>query len=157
MREYKDVTSRRGGHFSLFDNINSKVRLCCWLILKKTRKRERESWEHQREGERKQLWSSELKSEWREGALVARKPVNQINKMWLCSRAQKHAYTPPHTHLRSTLWLYAAPPDLVWIQLFSGISQDSLYCLQVVHPVAPLMIMITLYQILKSYCSLLRP
>ena len=31
MREYKDVTRARGGHFSSYDNVKSKVRLCCRL------------------------------------------------------------------------------------------------------------------------------
>ena len=55
MREYKDVTRRRGGHFSSFDNVKSKVDCAVGFpthFKKDERKRERE-----------QLWLSELESE----------------------------------------------------------------------------------------------
>ena len=41
MREDKNITRKRGRHFSSFDNVKSKVRLFCRLILKR-REKERE-------------------------------------------------------------------------------------------------------------------
>ena len=41
MREDKNVTRKRGRHFSSFDNVESKVRLCC-ILKKDEKKKERE-------------------------------------------------------------------------------------------------------------------
>lgn len=87
-------TRRRGGHFSSFGNIQSKVRLCCWLSCWPTH------FKNMREIER--LWLSELYSEWREGV---KKPVNYINKMLFsdCCYVLEHKLTHIPTHLHSTL------------------------------------------------------
>lgn len=89
-------------HFSLFDNIASKIRLPDSFI-KKTREKERE-----REREREQLWSSDWRE--RKNLVESKKRHFQIVSQLLRCRAQTSLY------IHTTLWQRAATLDLVSIR-----------------------------------------